>query len=223
MRSVLCVWPPVVAMRLRGATEEESEFVIHDLNPGSDALDLLYTHTGDSLVVEQVLSEWSLELGNLRALGGGFVGGTIAETLNAPADPTATFPPPEGEDEKRASPRTVPVGAILSPGESKTVVETIATLLQLRWIFQHPTATVFSLLSSQGGDTSRDFLLLKGVLEHGLTNELEFRIQGSSMTRNEVEDRICLLTKLLFKQLQDIKRRDAVSSLKRKYATLMGV
>ena len=188
-----------------------------------DALLLLtFVHnmTGDGDVVQNVLTQWSLELGDCSTLDGSHLGGTMIEAINSTAD-TST---PGAEEEKRASPRAVvSVAAVLSAGESNTIVETIATLLQLRWIFQHPTATIFSLLSSQGGDTSRDYLLLKGVLEHGLVNELEFRIQGLSMTRSEVEVRICLLTKLIFKNLQDLQKQEAVASLKRKYSAMMGV
>ena len=82
--------------------------------------------------------------------------------------------------------------AVLDAEACRTIVETLATLLQLRWIFQqHPTTTIYSLLSAHGGvDTSRDYLLLKGVLSHGLTNELEFRVQQSGGERVTCSDSV---------------------------------
>mmetsp|Transcript_5889 Transcript_5889/g.12067 ORF Transcript_5889/g.12067 Transcript_5889/m.12067 type:complete len:668 (+) Transcript_5889:256-2259(+) len=180
------------------------------------------TQQGDGDVVQHVLTRWSLELGDCCALDGSHLGGTMIEVLHfMTAEPNV--PAGGGEEEKRASPRSgVTVAAVLSSGDSRTTVETISTLSQLRWIFQHPTATIYSLLSSQAGDTSRDYLLLKGVLEHGLANELDFRIEGSSMTRSEIEDRISLLTKLLFKNLQELQKKEAFRSLKRTFTALMG-
>ena len=190
---------------------------------------------GDTAVVEQALTQWSLEVGDCSSLDGSFVVGTMLETMASSLEDVASATTIRGDEEKRASPRSSsPVSAVLDASECQTVVETLATLLQLRWIFQrHPTTTIYSLLSAQqqqqqGSDTtSRDYLLLKGVLAHGLTNELEFRIQqqqqqGAIMTRNEVEDRICLLTKLLFKHLQEQKKKESLASLQRSYTVLLG-
>lgn len=172
-------------------------------------------------MVQHALTQWSLALGDCIALDGTRLGGTIPEAL--PNDPSSAAG--EGVEEgKRAGP-TSPrpsVAAVISTVEAKTIVQTLATLVQLRWIFHHPTPTIFSLLSSQEGDTSRDYLLLKGVLKHGLVNELDFRIQqGSSLTRSQVEDRIYLLTKLLYPSLRDVQQKEALTSLQRKYTALM--
>ena len=166
-------------------------------------------------------------------LNGNLIAGTILETLNDDEIQGAVYPssPSPAEENSRMT-RKLPAAAVLSSGECKTIVETMATLLQLRWIFSHPTTTVYSLLSAHhDGDTNRDYLLLKGVLEHGLSNELEFRTQQqqqqssstNSMTYHEVEDRICVLTKLLFKQLQDVRKKEAATSLKRKYCELLNI
>ena len=173
--------------------------------------------------MDQALTRWSLELDGCNGLDGTFVTGSILETIESPVDDT-----PRGEEKSATLHSARLVSVTLSAADCQTIVETLATLLQLRWIFErHPTTTIYSILSAQQGvDTGRDFLLLKGVLTHGLTNELEFRIQqqgGSSMTRNDVEDRICLLTKMLFKHLQDQKTKVERVSLKRKYSALMDV
>ena len=156
-------------------------------------------------------------------MDGCFVAGSILETLESSLE----------EEKVGTSPRSTVVvaAAVLSAGECQTIVETLATLLQLRWIFQHhPTTTIYtSLLAAQqqqqhqGDDTSRDYLLLKGVLAHGLANELEFRVQQSNMTYSQVEDRFYWLTKLLFKYLYDLKKQDAAMALQRRYAVLMNL
>jgi len=173
--------------------------------------------------VQHALTQWSLELGDCCAFDGSQLAGTMIEVIHSMTMDSNGPGRGRSEEDKRVSSRSgVEVAAVLSTGESKTIVGTISTLLQLRWIFQHPTATIYSLLSSQEGDTSRDYLLLKGVLEHGMANELEFRSEGLSMTRSEVEDRICLLTRLLFKNLQGLQKKEAVRSLERKYSAVMG-
>lgn len=146
----------------------------------------------------------------------------------------------------------LPVASVLTPQDCQTIVGTIATLSQLQWIFQqHPTPVIFSLLSSISSSSSssgqlqqqpqlspsssaagggqdnnsnagRDYLLLKGVLEHGLSNELEFRIQGTTMTGHDVEDRIRRCTRMLFQQLQELKKKEVAAALKGSYRALLG-
>lgn len=175
---------------------------------------LLSVTSVDFDVVRNVSTQWSMEIGNCCGLDGSYLTGTILETL------AFELEDPHDTGTGRRAP---PVASILQYTDCRTIIATIATLIQLQWIFQHPTPTIFQLLSSQeGSDPSRDFLLLKGVLEHGLANELEFRVQGTSMTRSEVENRIVLFTKVLFKRLQALEKQETIRSLKRKYSTLLG-
>jgi len=103
-----------------------------------------------------------------------------------------------------------------------TIVNTVATLCQLHRVFQEPTSKIISLLSAQG-DPSRDFLLLKGVAEHGLLKELDFRQRGSGKSALEIESRIQFLSKLLYTMVEKTEVEAARLTYKRKLSELLGL
>jgi hypothetical protein len=175
-------------------------------------------------LVKHALHLWAAEIGQCSHIDGRMVAGTLLETLEV-VNHGATESMSSSSEGKPA----MPVAAILSPDECATIVTTLTTLAQLRWVFEeHAMSTIYSMLSSQqvGGDTSRDYLLLKGVLQHGLVQELVFRLQGSSnmsASAGEIEARVVHLTGRLYKQLHAMRRQEDLSLLKRKYSNMMGI
>ena len=162
----------------------------------------------DCRVLEHTLTAWNLDLlhGTAQSLDGSFVVGTIAETLPAETNRTGT----------------ALVQAVVSAKQAVVLVETLAMLLRLQWIFQHhPMATIVSVLSDIDGDTSRDYLVLKGCVEHGLDKELAFR-SSQHLAPRAMEERIQQLSRALFENLQQVQKRKAVTAVTQTYASFMG-
>jgi hypothetical protein len=178
----------------------------------------------DHQVVKHALHLWAAEIGQCSHNDGRLIAGTLLEIIEA-VNPGAADSMSSSSEGKPA----LPVAAILTPLECAKIVATLTTLLQLRWVFEeHSLSTIVSFLSSHptGGDASHDYLLLKGVLKHGLVHELVFRLEGSSDTSTlpgEIEARVVLLTELLYNQLQAVRRQEDLSSLTQTYSNMMGV